>query len=237
MNTSYSNIKKVLCFGVLATVAISFTACTGSSDESVSKSDVRISASSSLEYADEFAVDIEKPVTSPDGNSKRLKPDISNVSVPAPSTAVKVCKTEAECVEMICKFANPNGNWYDALSVLGDFRYSDMEEEAKNKRMQAASEEWHTDVVTKVGEKCIVKMSVEETTVVDINDVRVLDCAQAIGITPDAYSNVKCNISTNYADNMLTVSIDLVKVNGSWYLAKDSGIYDILNVITYELFI
>ncbi len=178
----------------------------------------------------------DNPVTNPQKKNNALTPEIDSVELAAESTERVYCQTEEQCVEIIEKFANPTGNKYDALSVVGEFQYPDMSNEEIMSKLQSASDVWHKEIVEKVGEKCIVNISLDEKSDVDLSDERVAEFNSVNRQKAEAYANVKCYVTTNYADNEVKISFDLVKLNGNWYLAKLSTLNLIKNAITTELY-
>ena len=177
-----------------------------------------------------------KPVTDPNVAPKRLTPDLSAVNVPAASAATVACATEEDCIKALNAFANPNGNSYDALSVLGRFRYANKTDEEMMNQLTTASADWHGSIKQSVGDKCVVNMSVDKKTSKDPASAEVADWNQANSQTAEAYTNVKCRITTNYASGDIVISFDLVKVGGAWYLAQTGTLNKIKNVITVEIF-
>lgn len=165
-----------------------------------------------------------------------LTPDVDKIKLEPESKKSVDCITEEECVEMICKFANPEGNKYDALSILGDFRYPGLSEKEMMQKYETASDLWHKEIVDKVGEKCIVSISLIEKTPVDLSDEAVSEWNTVNEKTAEEYSNVKCSVSTNYSDENVKITFDLVKVDGNWYVAKLSTLNLIRDTITISLF-
>ena len=169
-------------------------------------------------------------------DDKHLTPDVSDVKLSEPSKAIKNSESEQACIETLNTFANPNGNEFDAASVLGKFRYNGKTDEEIMNKLKNASADWHKTVAESVGEKCIVRIELLEKEEIDLNDAKVTDWNAANGKTAEAFSNVKCSVSTNYSSGTVKVSFDLVKTEGSWYLANTTTINKIQNVIMNEIY-
>ncbi|MBO5369211.1 MAG: hypothetical protein J6B23_00890, partial [Clostridia bacterium] len=67
-------------------------------------------------------------------------------------------------------------------------------------------------------------------------DVKVVDWKAVNKQNCEEYANVKCIIETNYSSDDIKISIDLVKVDGSWYLASTGTLNKVRNVIADEIF-
>lgn len=224
---------------ICASVVVSFSGCTSNGGES-QKKDANENAELVPVWVDSSASPIFtiKPegVAKPGKNDKRLDPDISSVEmIPASESAI-YSKSIDECMERLNIYSNPNGNEYDALSLLGRFKYAQKSEEAMMKQLKAASETWHETIETDVGEKCLVKIETIKTKEISLDEARVTEWKNAVGITPESYANIKCEISTNYSSKTVNISIDLVEVDGKWYLAKTDTLNTIKEVITKTIF-
>lgn len=165
----------------------------------------------------------------------KITPDVSAVQVKPASAGVTPTPTEESFIEAFESYANPNGNEYDALSVLGSFRYPE-DESALLERFKSVSADWHTEVRTQVGENCVVDMSIKEKKAIDLSDAKVTQWNSANGKTAEAYSNIKCIVGSNYSSDTVTMSIDVVKVDGNWYCASTSAIDNLKKTLTTHIF-
>jgi len=120
--------------------------------------------------------------------------------------------------------------------VLGSFRYPGSSENDTLEKLKTASDLWHKSITEKVGEKCLVRITADSITPVELSDAAVAEWNDVNGKKAEAFSNVKCYVATNYVDNALKISFDLVKFDGSWYLASPSTLNKIKDVITIELY-
>lgn len=175
-------------------------------------------------------------VLKPNGiKDNHLKPDLSKVEVPEASKEAVDCTDEEKFVSALEAFANPNGNKYDALSLLGAFRYNDDSDKLME-RLETASKSWHEPIEKNVGEKCVVDIALESTAPYDMSDSVVTEWNAANGRTCKGYSRITCVITTNYSSRKLTYSFDIVNVDGSWYLAQTSILNKLQSIITTEIF-
>lgn len=168
-------------------------------------------------------------------NGNRVVPNLSKVELRKESSKVTKCKDEEMLIDSLEAFANPNANEFDAISILGKFRYTEEYNKLRN-RLYTATRQWHSQIIKSVGEKCKVDIDLIKKTPVSLSDARVKDWQAANGKTPEAYSNVKCNISTNYASKSITLSFDIVKVDGAWYLANTGTISKLQTIITTDIY-
>ena len=235
-----SRINAILLAGLLiVSLIFSFTGCTNDAndnlntnkDENIELVPVQVDSSS------EPILTIKPDsVTKPGKGNKRLKPDVSSVELSPASKSEMYSNTVEECIERLRVYSNPNGNEYDALSLLGRFKYAAKSEDAMMKQLKTASKTWHETVETMVGEKCMVKFDVIKKTAVDLDDPKVSDWISAVGITPENYASVKCAVSTNYSTETVNMLIELVKVDGKWYLAKTDTLSTVKDIITTTIF-
>ncbi len=235
-----SRINAILLVVLLcASLAFSFAGCTNDAndglnlnkDENMELVPVQVDSS-----ANPILTIKPDSVTKPGKGNKRLNPDVSSIELSPASKSAMYSNTEEECIERLRVYSNPNGNEYDALSLLGRFKYAAKSEDAMMKQLKIASKTWHETVEVEVGEKCIVSFDIIKKTEIDLDDSRVSDWKSAIGITPEGYSNMKCTLSTNYSTETVNISIDLVKVDGKWYLAKTDTLSNIKDIITKKVF-
>ena len=166
---------------------------------------------------------------------KHLNPDLSKVEVPEASEEAVDCTDEEKFVSALEAFANPNGNKYDALSILGAFRYS-KQGDTVMERLETASKSWHEPIVENVGEKCVVDISLKSTSPYDMSDSVVTEWNAANGKTCKGYSRITCDIATNYSSKKLTYSFDIVNVDGNWYLAQTSILNKLQSILTNEIY-
>ena len=226
-------MKKTKFFKVISlmisvvVLTVSFAACSNSKD--TAKKD---EAGKHIPTEDEYFEN--SPLTHKDMDT-HITPDLSDVEVMEATKSEYSAKTEEEFVKALEKFANPNGNKYDAMAVLGDFDYNEKGEELLE-RFDAASKVWHAAIVENVGEKCTVEMFLKNKTPIDISDAKVADWKAVNGIDCEAFSNIKCTIATNYAKDSITLSLDIVKINGSWHFASIASIDKVLNAITTDIY-
>ncbi len=199
-------------------------------DNAESKSDITAADSSGA------APQKIEPITKPSAKNKRLNPDLASVQLATPSDKTVYSKTVEECVARLAVFANPNGNEYDAVALLGAFRYPDKTEDELLEQFKTASAEWHKDIVENVGEKCVAKISLAEKNILPLSDAKAEEWKSVNSAALEEYANVKCVVTTNYSSGDVKISIDLAKVDGSWYLAYASGLDKIRNVMVTEIF-
>ena len=236
----YAKITRVVVAGIFcASLAVSFTGCTNDAKDSsknYENSNTEL-VPVQVDSASEPILTIKPDsVSKPGRDNKRLNPDISSIELGSASKSAVLSDTEDECIERLNVYSNPNGNEYDALSILGRYKYAQKSEDAMMKQLKTASKTWHETVETMVGEKCIVKFDVIKKTNVDLGDAKVADWISAVGITPEGYSSVKCAVSTNYSSETVNMLIDLVKVDGKWYLAKTDTLNTVKDIITVTIF-
>ncbi|MBR3932849.1 MAG: hypothetical protein IKJ68_02935 [Clostridia bacterium] len=178
---------------------------------------------------------LDKSPLAPKERDNHLTPDTSKTEVKKATKKSYNAKTEEEFVEALENFANPNGNEYDALAILGNFDYGEKEDELL-KRFKTASADWHAQIVEKVGSKCVVDIVLKDKASVDKSDVKVSDWETINGMECEAFSNIKCTIATNYAKDTITLSLDIVKLNGNWHFATVASIDKVLNAITTGIY-
>lgn len=222
-------MKKIYCKHI-AMVLLAFVLCLSFAACS-SNSEVPPQADNRLDENGEFI----SPMA-PKGEETHITPDLSKIKLPSPSKEETICQTEEEFAAALEAFAGPVGNEYDALSVIGAFRY-DEKGDALIERLKPASEEWHKYIEENVGQKCMVDIKLSSKTPVDLNDEKVTEWVSVNGKNAEAYSNLKCIISTNYCTNTLTLSFDIVKLDGRWYLANIGTINKLQSVISKDIYI
>ena len=215
-----------LLLGIVIAVSV-FTACT---DE---KEDISSSQTTSQKKGEEKF--FEKSPLTPKEKDTHITPDLSKTEVKEATKDVYNAKTEEEFVEALENFTNPNGNKYDALAILGDFDYNEKGDELLE-RFKTASVDWHAQIIEKVGDKCVVDIILKEKTPIDKTDVKVSDWETINGIECEAFSNIKCTIATNYAKDAVTLSLDIVKLNGNWHFATVASINKVLDAITTKIY-
>ena len=225
------NFKKITAATLSVALAFSFAACGKSGDELADSSTNKNSA----QIADSSGQKFESPLK-PSAKDNRIEPDMAEVSYPEASEKTVYSKTVEECIERLSAFANPNGNKYDAAALLGAFRYPGEDEAALLERFKKASDEWHKYIKDNVGDKCTVSMHISEKNTLAPEDVKVVDWKAVNKQNCEEYANVKCIIETNYSSDDIKISIDLVKVDGSWYLASTGTLNKVRNVIADEIF-
>lgn len=226
------SIKRIAAFVfALALLALS-CGCSDNKtqDNTEPKSDITAADSSGA-----ASQEIE-PITKPSSKNKRLNPDLDSIQLAPPSDKTVYSKTVEECVARLAVFANPNGNEYDAAALLGAFRYPDKTEDELLKQFKTASDEWHKDIVENVGEKCVAKISLAEKNILPLTDAKAEEWKSVNSAALEEYANVKCIVTTNYSSGDVKISIDLAKVDGSWYLAYASGLDKMRNVMITEIF-
>lgn len=162
-------------------------------------------------------------------------PDLANTEVPEASSKVTDCTDETIFVSALKAFANPNGNKYDALSILGAFRYNEQGDKLME-RFDSASRSWHEPIEKNVGQKCVVDISLKSTAPYDMDDEVVLEWNAANDKKCLGYSRITCDISTNYSSRKLTYSFDIVNVDGNWYLAQTSILNKLQSILTSEIY-
>ncbi len=232
-------IGKIVAGVICVSLAASFAGCSNNTNDSQDKNKgdsaelVPVQVDSSAEPILTIKPD---SVNKPEKENKRLEPDVSSIELGPESKSPMYSDTEEECIERLRIYSNPNGNEHDALSLLGRFKYLEKSEDAMMKQLKNASKTWHETVETLVGEKCIVNFEIIKKTEVDLNDTKVSDWKLATGVTPQGYTNVKCALSTNYSSETVNISIDLVKVDGKWYLAKTDTLSTVKDIITVTIF-
>lgn len=179
----------------------------------------------------------EKDTTKINGQIKgnRIYPNLSNVELRKETSKLIKCKTEEMLVDSLESFANPNANEFDAIAILGQFRYEESYDELRE-RMLTATKDWHSQIVKYVGSKCTVDIELAEKTPIDLSDPRVKDWIDVNGEEIEGYSNLKCVISTNYAVNSVKISFDIVKLDGIWYLANTGTIKKLKDAITTDIY-
>ena len=229
--------KTLITVAAVLAVTISFAGCTKESEDGKSYNGNMELVPVQVDSSSNPILTIKPDsVTKPGKTDKRLNPDVSSIELSPASKSAMYSKTEEECIERLRIYSNPNGNEYDALALLGRFKYADKSEDAMMKQLKTASKTWHETVAVQVGEKCIVNFEIVKKTPLDPSDSRVVEWKNANSKEPEAYTNMKCVVSTNYADSELTLSVDLVKLDGKWYLAKTDILNTIKEAITKTLF-
>ena len=177
----------------------------------------------------------EKPKINGEVVGNRIYPDLSKVELRKASSGLTKCKTEEMLVDCLEAFANPNANEFDAISILGKFRYNESYNKLRQ-RMFDATKQWHAHIVKYVGSKCAVEIELAEKTAIDLSDEKVKEWNLANGLEAEGYSNLKCIVSTNYAVNTVKMSFDIVKLDGEWYLANTGTIKKLQDAITTDIY-
>ncbi len=178
---------------------------------------------------------IKNPVTTPNLEDNHIKPDLSKVEVPKPSENVTKTDTVENFVTALQSFANPYGNEYDALSILGEFRYDEKGDELLE-RLKTAADSWHDVIEKSVGRKCVVKFKLNEVTKYDMTDEAVSDWNFVNGLEAEDFAKISCTISTNYARKSITYIFDIVKIDGKWHLSTIGTINKIQSLITIDIY-
>lgn len=178
---------------------------------------------------------IDKSPLVPSVEDKRVQPDLSKVSPKSASKSVADTSSEEKLIEALESFANPNGNKYDAMAVLGDFSYSEKGD-ALLERFERAGKSWHEQIVSKVGEKCIVDISLKSKGDISTTADNFAQWQSIYGGIGQDYTNVKCIIKSNYSTSSVEYSIDIVKIDGKWHLASRDVLEKLQDIITVELF-
>ena len=179
--------------------------------------------------------DTEKPKINGEVKGNRIYPNLSNVELRKETSKLIKCKNEEMLVDCIEAFANPNANEFDAIAIMGQFRYDESYNKLRD-RMFTATKDWHSQIVKYVGPMCAVDIELVEKTPVDLSDQRVKDWNAVNGIEAEGYSNLKCVISTNYAVNSVKISFDIVKLDGVWYLANTGTVKKLRDAITTDIY-
>ena len=218
------NFKHIALLLVFCVLSFSFAACSGDNPQAPVE-DNRLNEDG--EFISPMA---------PKGNETHITPDVSKIKLPSASKEETICQTEEEFVDALKTFVNPMGNEYDALSVIGAFRY-DEKGDSLIERLKPASEEWHSYIQENVGEKCIVDIKLSSKTPIDLSDEKVTEWSSANGKNPEAYSNIKCIISTNYCTNTLTLSFDIIRLDGRWYLSNVGTLNKLQSVIAKDIYL
>ncbi len=178
---------------------------------------------------------LDKSPLAPDSNNKHVQPDLSQAKPKAASTSVPDTSTEEKFIDALESFANPNGNKYDAMAVLGSFAYNE-DSDALYKRFETASKSWHEQIVSKVGEKCIVDITLKSKGDISNTAEKFAEWQRVHGGIAEDYTNVKCIIKSNYSSSSVTYSIDIVKIGGKWHLANTDVMEKLQDIIINELF-
>ena len=179
--------------------------------------------------------DTEKPKINGEVKGNRIYPNLSKVELRKETSKLIKCKTEEMLVDCLEAFANPNANEFDAIAILGQFRYNESYSKLRD-RMFDATKEWHNSIIKYVGPMCAVDIELSEKTPINLSDQRVKDWNAVNGMEAEAYSNLKCIISTNYAVNSVKMSFDIVKLDGIWYLANTGTIKKLQDAITTDIY-
>ncbi|MDY3304499.1 MAG: hypothetical protein SOW78_09530 [Clostridia bacterium] len=182
------------------------------------------------------AKDFKNPIDSATSGNKRITPDLNSVNLAAPSTSETKITSDDNFLSAFVKFVNPNGNKYDAISILGKFRYQDTPDADIMTRMDNASKEWHKVIEQSVGEKCVVTMTLEKKTSYDMSDQKVKDWTTANNKTPEAFTAIECFVRSNYSSGGRSFSFDIVKIDGAWYLAEIGTLGNVQSLITNTIF-
>ncbi len=209
-----NSFKKLISIIALVCVFVSFAAC---SNENIDTSD------------------ITKEEKSGYVKGNKIEPDFSNVKIRKPSNKVVKCKTEEDLIACLEAFANPNANEFDAISILGEFRF-DMPYNKLRETMYTAAKNWQATIVNKVGPACKVDIKLLKKTPVELSSGTVKQWNEEFDSELQAYSNVKCEVSTIYAVNTKNFSFDIVKLDGVWYLANSSTINKLQEIITTHIY-
>lgn len=209
-----NKFKKLVSIVALLCLVVSFSAC---SSEVVDTNEITKGEKSGLVK----------------GN--RIYPDFSNVKIRKPSNKLVKCKTEEELVTCLEAFANPNANEFDAISLLGQFRF-DMPYNKLRETMYSAAKNWQAAIIKNVGPMCKVDIKLLSKTPVELSDKSVKEWNKEFDTELEAYTNVKCEVSTIYAVNTKNFSFDIVKVDGVWYLANSGTINKLQEIITTHIY-
>lgn len=178
---------------------------------------------------------INKSPLVPNSEDKRVQPDLSKANPKPASKSVADTSSEEKLIEALESFANPNGNKYDAMAVLGDFSYSEKDD-ALLERFERAGKSWHEQIVSKVGEKCIVDIRFKSKGDISTTADNFAQWQSIYGGIGQDYTNVKCIIKSNYSTSSVEYSIDIVKIDGRWHLASQDVLGKLQEIITVELF-
>ncbi len=177
----------------------------------------------------------KNPLTHPSVKDKHITPDLSKVKVPKASGDVTSTDTPEKLLKALEAFVNPNGNEYDALSIIGEFRYEE-EGTLLLRQLKTAAKAWHEIIDENVGEKCVVSIKHIETRKVDMSDKTVTEWNNVNGKTAEDYAKITCEIGTNYASDTLTYIFEAVKVDGSWYLSTIGTLDKMHSIIATDIY-
>ena len=83
---------------------------------------------------------------------------------------------------------------------------------------------------------CKVDIKLLSKTPVELSDKSVKEWNKEFDTELEAYTNVKCEVSTIYAVNTKNFSFDIVKVDGVWYLANSGTINKLQDIITTHIY-
>lgn len=228
MNLNKHFIKSVSLLCILALFTGVFCSCSN---------DVKEGKKTDLEMDSSMHIKNPTPVGPGTPYVKRLSPDVSKIKLAKPSENVSFSKDERELINNLNKFLNPNGNEYDAISILGKFRYSDKTKDEMMEKLKNASKGWHSDINKNVGEKCTVNIDIANISKVSEDDPDFKDWKMANAkVKPTKYSQIECEITTNYSTGKVNIVFDAVCVDGFWYLANTGTLNKIKNVIVNEIF-
>lgn len=217
-------IKLISFVVIILMFAFSFVSCssTNSADNQTNSS------------ANEIKENNPKPNSVPEVNN-RINPDLSKVEAPKASEAVTDTNSIEKFVAALESFANPNGNEFDALSILGEFRYEEKGDELLE-RLKTAAKSWHEPIVKNVGEKCIVKIKLDKSEKYKLTDTAVTEWNSVNGLEAEDYAKISCAISTNYAKEPITYIFDIVKLDGKWHISTIGTLNKIQSLITTDIY-
>ena len=169
-------------------------------------------------------------------SGKQTKKEPSSVPLVKPATTKEyTASTEEDFVKALENFANPNGNKFDALAVLGDFD-SDESHEDLLKRYEEASKKWHDTVVKTLADDYAVTMLIKSKTKTDKNDAKVTEWEEYNNLKCQDFANIKCTISTNYAKDDVTISYNIVKLDGRWHFATSDSMDSVLRAMLVDIY-
>ncbi|MBO7289104.1 MAG: hypothetical protein J6V03_03840 [Clostridia bacterium] len=209
-----NKLKKFVSIIALVCVFVSFAACSNGNIDTT---------------------DITKEEKSGYVKGNRIEPDFSNVKIRKASNKVIKCKTEEDLIASLEAFANPNANEFDAISILGEFRF-DMPYNKLRETMYTAVKNWQSVIVNKVGPACKVDIKLKSKTPIELSSETVKQWNKEFDSELQAYTNVKCEVSTIYAVNTKNFSFDIVKLDGVWYLANSGTINKLQEIITTHIY-
>lgn len=169
-------------------------------------------------------------------SGKQTQKQPSSVPLVKPATTKEyTAPTEEDFVKALENFANPNGNKFDALAVLGDFD-SDESHEDLLKRYEEASKKWHDTVIKTLADDYAVTMVIKSKTKTDKNDAKVTEWEEYNNLKCQDFANIKCTISTNYAKDDVTISYNIVKLDGKWHFATSDSMDSVLRAMLVDIY-